>query len=73
MSTWLFFEITEFLNLARTNHPLVFCIIKISVITSNIIGHTTSVNDEAREKLEILFEKFKFLFLMKIKSKTNFK
>ena len=38
LSVWLLFEIIEFFRLGGASQPLTFCIVKISVITSTIIG-----------------------------------
>ena len=35
---WLVFEVREFFRLGGANQPLAWCIVKISVITSIIIG-----------------------------------
>ena len=38
LSVWLFFEIIEFLRLGGANQPIAFWIVKISVLSSTIIG-----------------------------------
>ena len=38
---WLLFELVEFFRLGGAGQPLVWCIVKISVITSTIIGLST--------------------------------
>ena len=38
LSVWLIFEIVEFFRLGGGGQPLALCIVKISVITSTIIG-----------------------------------
>jgi len=38
---WLFFELVEFFRLGGATQPLAWCIVKISVITSSIIGLST--------------------------------
>ena len=38
LSVWLIFEIIEFFRLGVGDQPLAWCIVKISVITSTIIG-----------------------------------
>ena len=38
---WLLFELIEFFRLWGTRQPLAWCIVKISVITSTIIGLST--------------------------------
>ena len=46
LSVWLIFEIVEFFRLGGGGQPLALCIVKISVITSTIIGLSS-------ERLEI--------------------
>ena len=38
---WLLFELVEFFRLGGAGQPLAWCIVKISVITSTIIGLST--------------------------------
>ena len=38
---WLIFELVEFFRLGGAGQPLAWCIVKISVITSSIIGLST--------------------------------
>ena len=43
---WLIFEIVEFFRLGGGGQPLALCIVKISVITSTIIGLSSERFDE---------------------------
>ena len=43
---WLIFEIVEFFRLGGEGQPLALCIMKISVITSTIIGLSSERFDE---------------------------
>ncbi len=61
LSAWLFFEIIEFLRLGGANQPIAFCIVKISVLSSTIIGLSTHGNDENFVKIEKLIEGLKAL------------
>ena len=61
LSTWLFFEIIEFLRLGGANQPMAFCIVKISVLSSTIIGLRANGNGENFVKYDILLEKLKQL------------
>ena len=61
LSAWLFFEIIEFLRLGGANQPIAFCIVKISVLSSTIIGLSTHGNDENFVKIEKLIEGLKGL------------
>lgn len=61
LSTWLFFEIIEFLRLGGANQPMAFCIVKISVLSSTIIGISANVNDEDVVNLRRLVEKLNAL------------
>lgn len=61
LSAWLFFEIIEFLRLGGANQPIAFCIVKISVLSSTIIGLSANSNDENAVKIESLFSKIKAL------------
>ena len=56
-----FFEIIEFLRLGRANQPMAFCIVKISVLSSTIIGLRANGNGENFVKYDILSEKLKQL------------
>ena len=38
---WLLFELVEFFRLGGAGQPLAWCIVKISVITSTLIGLST--------------------------------
>ena len=42
---WLIFEIIEFFRLGGGGQPLALCIVKISVITSTIIGLSSEMNN----------------------------
>ena len=59
LSAWLFFEIIEFLRLGGANQPIAFCIVKISVLSSTIIGLSTHGNEENLVKIEKLIEGLK--------------
>ena len=61
LSAWLFFEIIEFLRLGGANQPIAFCIVKISVLSSTIIGLSTHGNEENFVKIEKLVEGLKAL------------
>ena len=61
LSTWLFFEIIEFLRLGGANQPIDFYIVKISVLSSAISGLSTNGNDENFVKFERLIERLKQL------------
>ena len=61
LSAWLFFEIIEFLRLDGANQPIAFCIVKISVLSSTIIGLSTNANNENFVNLERLVERLKSL------------
>ena len=61
LSAWLFFEIIEFLRLGGANQPMAFCIVKISVLSSTIIGLRANGNGENFVKFEMLLEKLKQL------------
>ena len=54
-------EIIEFLRLGGANQPIAFCIVKISVLSSTIIGLSTHGNDENFVKIEKLIEGLKAL------------
>ena len=61
LSAWLFFEIVEFLRLGGANQPIAFFIVKISVLSSTIIGLSANANDENIVNLEMIYEKLKAL------------
>ena len=61
LSAWLFSEIIEFLRLGGANQPMAFCIVKISVLSSTIIGLRANGNGENFVKYDILLEKLKQL------------
>lgn len=46
LSIWLVFEIIEFFRLGGGAQPLALCIVKISVITSTIIGLSSERNED---------------------------
>ena len=56
-----FFEIIEFLRLGGANQPMAFCIVKISVLSSTIIGLRSNGNGENFVKYDVLLEKQKQL------------
>ena len=62
---WLFFELVEFFRLGGAGQPLAWCIVKISVITSTIIGLSTDRVYINPENLENLIENLKSLSLDK--------
>ena len=61
LSAWLFFEIIEFLRLGGANQPIAFCIVKISVLSSTIIGLSTHGIEENFVKFEKMIEGLKAL------------
>ena len=63
LSVWLLFEIIEFFRLGGASQPLAFCIVKISVITSTIIGLSCRTNEENSVNYELILEKVKSLSL----------
>ena len=54
LSVWLIFEIVEFFRLGGGGQPLALCIVKISVITSTIIG-LSSERLENNDVISIIF------------------
>ena len=62
---WLFFELVEFFRLGGAGQPLAWCIVKISVITSTIIGLSTDRVYINPENFENLIENLKSLSLDK--------
>ena len=59
---WLVFEIIEFFRLGGGGQPLALCIVKISVITSTIVGLSTEITGENSVNsvnLDLLLEKLK--------------
>ena len=54
---WLIFEIVEFFRLGGGGQPLALCIVKISVITSTIIG----LSSERFDEFSINLVKYSFL------------
>ena len=62
---WLAFEVIEFFRLGGANQPLAWCIVKISVITSTIIG-ISSERVSNPNSVEFLLENFKVLELKKL-------
>ena len=46
LCVWLIFEVIEFFRLGGGSQPLAWCIVKISVITSTIIGLSSENFDE---------------------------
>ncbi len=63
LSVWLIFEIIEFFRLGGGNQPLAWCIVKISVITSTIIGLSSDGSGDNSVNYEILLDKVKALSL----------
>ena len=59
LSLWLVFEIIEFFRLGGGAQPLAWCIVKISVITSTIIGLSSENVVENSVNNELLLEKIK--------------
>ena len=62
---WLLFELIEFFRLGGAGQPLVLCIVKISVITSTIIGLSTDRVYINLGNIENLIENIKSLSLDK--------
>ena len=58
---WLFFELVEFFRLGGAGQPLAWCIVKISVITSTIIGLSTEKAYINSINAKDLIESFKTL------------
>ena len=58
---WLFFELVEFFRLGGAGQPLAWCIVKISVITSTIIGLSTENVTINSRNIKDLIESFKTL------------
>ena len=61
LGAWLFFEVLEFLRLGGANQPIAFCIVKISVLSSTIIGLSANANEENIVNFEELYGKLKAL------------
>ena len=61
LSIWLVFELIEFFRLGEAGQPLAWCIVKISVFSSTIIGLTSDKDYQNMVKIDILLEKFKSL------------
>ena len=58
---WLAFEVIEFFRLGGAGQPLAWCIVKISVLSSTIIGLSSEKEYQNMVKIDILLEKFKAL------------
>ena len=58
---WLFFEIIEFFRLGGAGQPLAWCIVKISVISSTIIGLSVKTINGNEIMIENLIENLKAL------------
>ena len=61
---WLFFEIIEFFRLGGEGQPLAWCIVKISIISSTIIGLSSGGNGgngDNNSNLELLLDGLKAL------------
>ena len=65
LSLWLIFEIVEFFRLDDANQPLAWCIVKINVLTSSIIGLWSENVGEIFVNYELLLEKIKTLSIDK--------
>ena len=65
---WLAFEVIEFFRLGGAGQPLAWCIVKISVLSSTIIGLTSDKDYQNMVKIDILLEKFKSLCIDEDKS-----
>ena len=61
LSCWLFFELIEFFRLGGGQQPLAWTIVKISVLTSTIIGVSSYNGEEKAVILDNLMEKIKIL------------
>ena len=62
---WLLFELIEFFRLGGAGQPLAWCIVKISVITSTIIGLSTDRVYINPGNIENIIENIKSLSLDK--------
>ena len=60
LSCWLFFEVVEFFRLGGGQQPLAWTIVKISVLTSTIIG-VSSYSEEKTVISDTLIDKIKLL------------
>jgi len=58
---WLALEVIEFFRLGGASQPLAWCIVKISVITSTIIGISSERTLQSPINIELLLEKFQAL------------
>ena len=58
---WLAFEVIEFFRLGGASQPLAWCIVKISVITSTIIGISSERTLQNPINIELLLERFQSL------------
>ena len=61
LSYWLFFEVIEFFRLGGGQQPLAWTIVKISVLTSTIIGVSSYNGEEKAVILDNLMRKIKIL------------
>ena len=61
LSCWLFFEAIEFFRLGGGQQPLAWTIVKISVLTSTIIGLSSYNGEEKAVILDNILEKIKIL------------
>ena len=68
---WLAFEVREFFRLGGANQPLAWCIVKISVITSTIIGISSERVTQNPINFEFLLEKFQSLGMDETKLDRN--
>ena len=58
---WLAFEVIEFFRLGGAIQPLAWCIVKISVIASTIIGISSERTLQNPINIELLLERFQSL------------
>ena len=58
---WLLFEVIEFFRLGGGSQPLAWCIVKISVISSTVIGLSAGATDNNSVNVEAIIEKIKAL------------
>ena len=61
LSCWLFFEVIEFFRLGGGQQPLAWTIVKISVLTSTIIGVSSYNGEEKSVILDNVMKKIKIL------------
>ena len=61
LSCWLFFEVVEFFRIGGGQQPLAWTIVKISVLTSTIIGVSSYNGEEKTVISDTLIDKIKLL------------